>query len=63
MVQCSNELSYLLHYYSTTEKQYDNMEPIRKFEYRPGKKEGQITQDPKLPKFRVFAFVGTIDIY
>ena len=42
MVQCSNELSYLLHYYSTTEKQYDNMEPIRKFEFRPGKKEGQI---------------------
>ena len=54
MVQCSNELSYLLHYYSTTEKQYDNMEPIRKFEYRPGKKEGQIII--KLPKLREFDY-------
>ena len=41
-VQCSNELSYLLHYYSTTEKQYENAEPLKRFELRLGKKEGQI---------------------
>ena len=51
-VTCSNELSYILHYYSTTEKQYDNSEPIRKFQLRLGKKEGQIVMIlPKLKEF------------
>ena len=51
-ITCSNELSYILHYYSTTEKQYDNSEPIRKFQLRLGKKEGQIIMIlPKLKEF------------
>ena len=49
-VQCSNELSYLLHYYSTTEKQYENAEPLKRFELRLGKKEGQIVI--MLPKLK-----------
>ena len=51
VVKCSNELSYLLHYYSATEKKYDNVEPIRKFDYSLGN-EGQIILIlPKLKEF------------
>ena len=51
-ITCSNELSYILHYYSTTEKQYDNSEPIRKFEIKLGKKDGEIIITlPKLKEF------------
>ena len=53
-ILCSNELSYLLHYYSTTEKQYDNIEPIRIFDYRLGKKDGQIILI--LPRLREFDY-------
>ena len=51
-VFCTKELSYLLHYYTTTEKKYDTIEPIRKFEYRLGDKDNQIILIlPKLKEF------------
>ena len=52
--KCSKELSYLLHYYSTTEKKYDTVEPERKFEYRLGEKDGQIVI--VLPRLREFDY-------
>ena len=52
--KCPTELSYLLHYYSATEQQYNNAEPIRKMIANKGKKEGQIVLT--LPKLREFDY-------
>ena len=57
-VFCSKELSYLLHYYSTTEKKYDTIEQLLKFEVHIGEKEGQIVL--VLPRLREFDYHNNI---
>ena len=55
---CSKELSYLLHYYSTTEKKYDTIEQLLKFKVHIGEKEGQIVL--VLPRLREFDYHNNI---
>ena len=51
-VKCSKELSYLLHYYSTTDRQYNSSEPQRKLRFREGSRDNQlIIILPKLKEF------------
>ena len=41
-VTCSNELSYLMHYYSATDKQYRSTEPNRKLSFRAGNNDKEL---------------------
>ena len=51
-VVCSKELSYLLHYYSASDKQYNSAEPERKLLFREGTGRNQlIIILPKLKEF------------
>ena len=51
-VSCSKELSYLLHYYSTNEKQYSSSEPDRTLTFREGENDKQLVIIvPKLKEF------------
>ena len=53
-ITCSKELSYLLHYYSATDKQYYSSEPNRKIQYRRGDNDKQIYL--VLPKLKEFDY-------
>ena len=51
-ITCSKELSYLLHYYSATDKQFLSAEPNRKLSFRFGNNENElIIILPKLKEF------------
>ena len=51
-ITCSKELSYLLHYYSATDKQYYSAEPNRKLSFRSGNTDNQLILIlPKLKEF------------
>ena len=51
-ITCSKELSYLLHYYSATDKQYYSAEPNRKLSFRRGNSDTQLILIlPKLKEF------------
>ena len=53
-VTCSKELSYLLHYYSATNKQYSSSEPSRIISYKSGNNDKQIIL--VLPKLKEFDY-------
>ena len=53
-VKCSKELSYLLHYYSATDRQYYSAEPDRKLTFRDGNNDKQLIII--LPKIKEFDY-------